>query len=274
MKCDSWASLVAYTFASPCLGHEPKAKVATRTAHFLFAIIFTSCCSISIALHCASAIVCTYVACCIFNCTFVNSCFFCTTTFSSLVSFCTVCASTKWCSSASFSSNSWMHTRSINVALGPICSLTHRCHLLLHKNSTTNVLVVSMSWIIVYSNYIFSLYAFPSTHSEDDDECGGDLTTNVWIFNTPLSIFRNSSSTSIFFNNSASSSYLHLCSFLCASFSLAIHYNFSNAFSTLITLWTPKLQKCTQLPTTNVNCFCRLPCFFSSLNIRPITFIF
>jgi hypothetical protein len=28
MKCDSWASLLACTFASPCLGHEPKARVA------------------------------------------------------------------------------------------------------------------------------------------------------------------------------------------------------------------------------------------------------
>jgi hypothetical protein len=29
MKCDSWASLLAHTFARPCLGHEPKARVAT-----------------------------------------------------------------------------------------------------------------------------------------------------------------------------------------------------------------------------------------------------
>jgi len=29
MKCDSWASLLARPFASPCLGCEPKAKVAT-----------------------------------------------------------------------------------------------------------------------------------------------------------------------------------------------------------------------------------------------------
>jgi len=31
MKCDFWASLLARTFASPCLGREPKAKVATMT---------------------------------------------------------------------------------------------------------------------------------------------------------------------------------------------------------------------------------------------------
>jgi hypothetical protein len=29
MKCDSWASLLARTLASPCFGHEPKARVAT-----------------------------------------------------------------------------------------------------------------------------------------------------------------------------------------------------------------------------------------------------
>ncbi len=29
MKCDSQASLLAHTLASPCLGREPKAKVAT-----------------------------------------------------------------------------------------------------------------------------------------------------------------------------------------------------------------------------------------------------
>jgi hypothetical protein len=29
MKCDSWASLLACAFASPYLGREPKARVAT-----------------------------------------------------------------------------------------------------------------------------------------------------------------------------------------------------------------------------------------------------
>jgi hypothetical protein len=29
MKCDSRASLLAHTFASPCLGHKPKARVVT-----------------------------------------------------------------------------------------------------------------------------------------------------------------------------------------------------------------------------------------------------
>jgi len=30
MKCDYWASLLARTFASPCLGREPKVRVATK----------------------------------------------------------------------------------------------------------------------------------------------------------------------------------------------------------------------------------------------------
>jgi len=30
MRCDSWASLLARTFVTPCLGHEPKARVAIK----------------------------------------------------------------------------------------------------------------------------------------------------------------------------------------------------------------------------------------------------
>jgi hypothetical protein len=29
MKCESWASLLAHTLASPCFGREPKVRVAT-----------------------------------------------------------------------------------------------------------------------------------------------------------------------------------------------------------------------------------------------------
>jgi hypothetical protein len=29
MKCDSWASLLDHTFASPCFGRKPKARVVT-----------------------------------------------------------------------------------------------------------------------------------------------------------------------------------------------------------------------------------------------------
>jgi hypothetical protein len=53
------------------------------------------------------------------------------------------------------------------------------------KNSISDVLVLYISWIIIYANCIFSLYTLPSSHFEDDGECGGDLTTNGWIFNTP-----------------------------------------------------------------------------------------
>ncbi len=63
------------------------------------------------------------------------------------------------------------------------------------------------------------------------------------------------SSTSVLFNNSASSSYLRLCSLLCTSFSFDILCSFSITLSALILLWTPKFWKCTQLPTTNTICF-------------------
>jgi hypothetical protein len=33
MRCDSRGSLLAHTFASPCLGREPKAKVATLVVY-------------------------------------------------------------------------------------------------------------------------------------------------------------------------------------------------------------------------------------------------
>jgi len=103
-------------------------------------------------------------------------------TFSSLVSFCIVCAAMKWCSLALSSSNSSMHTGSIDVTHVHVCYFTRQHCLLLHKNSIANVLIISMSWIIIYANCIFTLYTFPSTHSKDDDECGDDLTSKSWIF--------------------------------------------------------------------------------------------
>jgi hypothetical protein len=45
MRCDSQASLLAHNFASPCLGHEPKAKVATTIldiSHRIWKLM--SCC--------------------------------------------------------------------------------------------------------------------------------------------------------------------------------------------------------------------------------------
>ncbi len=217
--------------------------------------------------HQPSLCLCHYLhlmACCIINYTSMNNCSYCKTMFSSLASFCTICASTKWCYLVSPSFDSSMHTRSVHVAHVPIYYLTGQCRLLLRKNSITNVLIMSMSWIIFYTNYIFTLYAFPSAHSKDDDECGNDLTSNGWIFNTPLFAIFNSYFVYLILNNFVFSSCLHLCSLLCTSFSLAIHCIFSIALSTFIMLWTPKLWKCAQLSTTNVNCFQQSPCFFSS----------
>jgi hypothetical protein len=34
MRCDSWASFLAHTLVSPCLGREPKARVATKIILF------------------------------------------------------------------------------------------------------------------------------------------------------------------------------------------------------------------------------------------------
>jgi len=36
MKCDSWASLLAHNLANPCLGREPKARVATHPFFKIF----------------------------------------------------------------------------------------------------------------------------------------------------------------------------------------------------------------------------------------------
>jgi hypothetical protein len=45
MKCDSQASHLAHTFASPCFGREPKAKVATHSLSYSqhFKKKFNSC---------------------------------------------------------------------------------------------------------------------------------------------------------------------------------------------------------------------------------------
>jgi hypothetical protein len=65
-----------------------------------------------------------------------------------------------------------------------------------------------------------------------------------------------------------------LCSLFYVSFSLAIFYSFSMTLSTLMLLWTLEFRKRTQLPTKNTNYFWQLPCFFLSLNISLVTFIF
>ncbi len=103
-----------------------------------------SCLSISIALRCASTISCTFVAYCTSTCTDVDTCSSTSTTFSSLASFCTIYASKKCYSTTSSSSNFSMNIRSIDVALGPLCSFTCQCLLLLRKNSIIVVPVISM----------------------------------------------------------------------------------------------------------------------------------
>jgi hypothetical protein len=75
----------------------------------------------------------------------VDCCTSASTMFSFAMSVYVVCASTKCCSIALFSSDSSMNIGFIDVAPDPIYFLTHQCLLLLCKNSTTNVLVVSMS---------------------------------------------------------------------------------------------------------------------------------
>jgi hypothetical protein len=117
----------------------------SRIACPFFAIAFVSHYYISITFRCASAIIYTFVTCYTFNYTYVDSCSSFTKTFSSLASFYIVYASMKCCSSALSSFDPSMHTGSIDVVHGPIYSLTHQHDLLLCKNSTTNVPVVSMS---------------------------------------------------------------------------------------------------------------------------------
>jgi len=109
------------------------------------------------------------------HCHYLHLCTFISTTFSSLVAICVVYVSTKCCSTTSSSSNSLMNIRSIDVAHGIVCFFAHQLLLLLHKNSTSNVLVIYILWIIIGANCIFSLYTFPSTHSKDNDRCSGNL---------------------------------------------------------------------------------------------------
>jgi hypothetical protein len=142
MNCSEYRILIPF-FTSVAL---------SKIAHLLFTTTFTSHYSISIALHCASAIVYTYVACYTFNYIFVNNCSSWATTFSSLASFCIVYASIKWCSSSLSSSNSSMHIESIDVVSGFGYFLAHQHRLLLFKNSIAYVPIIFVFWIIAYVN--------------------------------------------------------------------------------------------------------------------------
>jgi len=150
----------------------------SRITRRFFVTIFDSRLLISIAFCCVFAIAYTFVDYYTSTRTFVNSCYSTLISLFSPVSFCAICASTKCCSTTLSSSDSSMYTKSIDVIHGPIYSLA--CHYLLFlcKNSITNVLVVFISWIIICTNFIFSLYTFLFAHFEDDDECGDDLTAN------------------------------------------------------------------------------------------------
>jgi hypothetical protein len=161
--------------------------------------------------------------------------------FSSLVSLCTICASTKCYSTASASFDSSMNTISTDVAPSLFCFLACQCCLLLHKNSIIDVPIV---FVLNYHFCKLYLLIICLPFHKDDDECGDDLTSNGWIFNTPFLItLHNSSSTFVFFNNFASSSCLCLCSFLYTSLSLVIFYSFLMVLSAFMLLWTPKLWK-------------------------------
>ncbi len=147
LTCLSWFCFVCVHMnglVSGILIPFSKIVALSRIARLLFTIASTSSCSISITICCASAIVCTSMVCYTFNCTSMDSCFSFAIMFSSFASFCTICASTKCCSSTSSSFSSSMHTGSTNVAPSPICSLAHQRHLLLHKNSNADVLVIFM----------------------------------------------------------------------------------------------------------------------------------
>jgi hypothetical protein len=148
MKCSGSRILIPFS----------KSVILSKIVGLLFANISASHCSISINLHCAFAIVCTSVVYFMFNCTFVNSYSSCVTMLSSLASFYIVCASTKWCFIVSSSSDSSMYIEFIDVTPSLVYSLACQRCLLMRKNSTVYVPVISMSWIIICINYIFTLY--------------------------------------------------------------------------------------------------------------------
>jgi len=141
------------------------------------------------------------------------------------------------------------NTKSIDVVPSHVYKLAHQRFLLLCKNSTTNVPAWSISWIIIYTKYIFLLYVFPCAHSKDDDECGDDFTTNGWIFNTPSRFAFHNSFLLLFFQQFHFLLLsLFMFIFLCVCvFFLAILYNFSITFSTLMFLWSLELWKCYNL---------------------------
>ncbi len=116
----------------------------------LFVATFDSCTLISITLSCVYVIAYT----------FVDGCTSASMMFSSFTSIYVVYVSTNYCSTTSSSSNSSMNTKPIDVTPSHVYSLTHQRLLLLCKNLTSNVPILSISWIIVCKHFIFWLYAF------------------------------------------------------------------------------------------------------------------
>jgi hypothetical protein len=191
---------------------------------------------------------------------------------SSFASFYIACASIDYYSTPSSSSNSSMYTRSIDVILGHACSLELQPLICLCKNSTIDVLILYIFWIIICAHCIFSMYdllhilkMMVNIATTLPPMAKYSKLQHVLLFSTLLLFF---------FNSFFSSSYLCLCSLFCTSFSFATLYNFSIMFSTLMFLWIPELWKHTQLSARNENNFRRLFRLFLSLSFPLIPFIF
>jgi len=123
-------------------------------------------------------------------------------------------------------------------------------------------------------NCIFTLYAFHSVDSKNDDECEATLQPMVEYSTFLISLFFSTPFLLFFF----SIILLPPPAFAC------VHSHvlpFPLLFAIIFQLHSLHSYCCefqnfknTQLPVTSINCFQRLFHFFTSLNILPITFIF
>ncbi len=97
---------------------------------------------------------------------------------------------------------------------------------------------------------------------------------NQWlnIQHTSCFILLNSFYAYVHFNNFASSSCLHLCSLLCASFSFVILCSFSITLFTLMLLWT-RTSKTLTTCNNKQKQLSTITMFFSSLNFMLVAFI-
>jgi len=129
-----------------CLGSRilipfSRSVALSKITPLFFAITSASGLSISITLCFVFVTTYTSVVCCIV----VDNYYSTSIIFSSLASFYDVYVFTKCYSIASLSSDSSMNIRSTNVAPSPIRSFACQRLLLLHKNSTIDIPIVSMS---------------------------------------------------------------------------------------------------------------------------------